>query len=584
MKPIGWLATVGAVVLVTLSLASCAPTPSPQPSAQVRAPAGYADVTDSRLVNPEPQNWLMYRGNYSGWGYSPLEQITPANVKKLVPVWSFSTGVTEGHQSPPMVNNGIMFVTTPQAQVIALNAKTGDVLWRYKKELPEDLLQLHPTNRGVGLYEDKVYVATVDAHVVALDARTGKVVWDKTIDDARKGYYFTLAPLIAKGKVMVGSSGGELGVRGYIAALDARSGEQVWKTYTIPGPGEPGHETWSGDQWKTGGVSVWLTGHYDPQLNLTYWGTGNAAPWPGDMHPGDNLYSSSVIALDADTGRIRGHHQYHWNDSWDWDEVSTPLLIDVQRGGRTIKSLVHPARDGYLWLLERRADGIGFVDAKPFVIQEVFKSIDPKTGRPTYDLERKPAQGKSATFCPGLWGGKDWPPAAFNPKTGLLYIPANENLCSTLVGMAGPYEPGKPYLGVDRPKIGMSMRPGASHIGELQAWNMNTGEKVWTHKFQWQNWGPVLTTGGGLVFLGGTNDRNFRAFDAKSGSVLWEFKTNSGVTGVPSTYEVDGVQYVAVQSGWGVDAQRMQGRLDTITGTKTDVPQGGVVWVFAVRN
>ena len=188
------------------------------------------------------------------------------------------------------------------------------------------------------------------------------------------------------------------------------------------------------------------------------------------------------------------------------------------------------------------------------------------------------------TFCPGLWGGKDWPPAAFNPKTGLLYIPANENLCSTLVGLAGPYEPGKLYLGIDRPKTSMSMRPGANHIGELQAWDMNLGQKVWTHKFTWQNWGPVLTTGGGLVFLGGTNDRNFRAFDAKNGKVLWEFKTNSGITGVPSTYEIDGVQYVAVMSGWGVDAQRMQGRLDTITGTKTDVPQGGVVWVFAVRD
>jgi alcohol dehydrogenase (cytochrome c) len=350
----------------------------------------------------------------------------------------------------------------------------------------------------------------------------------------------------------------------------------------IPGPGEPGHDTWPGDTWKTGGASVWITGHYDPQLNQSYWGTGNAAPWPGDQHPGDNLYSSSVVALDVDTGKIRGHHQYHWNDSWDWDEVSTPLLMDVQRGGRTIKSLVHPGRNGYLWLLERRADGIGFVDAKPFVRQEVFKSIDPKTGRPTYDPERKPATGKSVTFCPGLWGGKDWPPAAYNPKTGHLYIPANENHCSTLVGKAEPYEAGKLYLGVDRPKSSLSIREGATHIGELQAWDMNAGRKVWTHTFRWQYWGPVLTTGGQLVFTGGTNDRNFRAFEATSGKMVWEFKTNSGVTGVPSSYMVDGVQYIAVQSGWGVDAQRMQARIDTALGTKTDVPQGGVIWVFAL--
>jgi len=552
------------------------------PSAQ-NTPA-YSPVTDARLLNPEPHNWLMYRGNYAGWGYSPLEQITPENVKKLRPVWSLSTGVTEGHQSPPMVNNGVMFVTTPQGQVIALNGKTGDVLWRYKKELPEDLLQLHPTNRGVGLWEDRVYIATVDAHLVALEAETGKVVWDKTVEDYRKGYYMTLSPLIAKGKVIVGTSGGELGVRAFIAAFDARSGGEAWRTYTIPGPGEPGHETWSGEAWKTGGVSVWITGHYDPQLNMTYWGTGNAAPWPGDMHPGDNLYSSSVLALDVDTGKVKGHHQYHWNDSWDWDEVSTPVLMDVQRDGRTIKGLVHPGRNGYLWLLERRADGIGFVDAKPFVRQEVFTGIDAKTGRPSYDPEKKPSLGKSVTFCPGLWGGKDWPPAAYNPRTGYLYVPANENHCSTLEAAAQSYEAGKPYLGVNREKISLSIRDGATHIGELQAWDMNAGRKVWTQTFRWQNWGPVLTTGGGLLFSGGTNDRNFRAFDAKTGAVLWEFKTNSGVTGVPSSYMVDGVQYVAVQSGWGVDAQRMQARLDKFFSTKTDVPQGGVIWVFRLAD
>ena len=543
----------------------------------------YSPVTDERLLKPEPHNWLMYRGTYDGWGYSPLDKINTQNVKKLFPVWTVSTGVVEGHQAPPMVNNGIMFITTPQNQVLALNAKTGDVLWRYKKELPEDLLQLHPTNRGVGFYQDKVYLATKDAHLIALDAKTGKVVWDTTVDDYTKGYYLTLAPLVAKGKVMVGTSGGELGIRGFIAAFDAQTGKEVWKTYTIPGPGEPGHDTWPGETWKTGGVSVWLTGHYDPQLNLTYWGTGNAAPWPGDMHPGDNLYATSVIALDADTGKIKGYHQYHWNDSWDWDEVSTPLLIDVQRGGRTIKSLVHPARNGYLWLLDRSADAIKFVDAKPFVIQEVFKSIDPKTGRPSYNEERKPADGKSVNFCPSLWGGKDWPPAAYSPQTGYLYIPANENLCSTLVGKTEPYEVGKRYLGIDRGATKMNMREGAQHIGELQAWDLQKMEKVWTHKFKYQNWGPVLTTGGGLVFLGGTNDRYFRAFDAKTGAVLWEYRTNSGVTGVPSSYAVDGVQYIAVQSGWGVDAQRMQGRLDTILDTKTDVPQGGVLWVFAVQ-
>jgi len=560
--------------------AAMAPAPRAKATA---APTGYAPVTDQRLVNPEPENWLMYRRTYDGWGYSPLEQVTPANAAALVPVWTFSTGVAEGHQAPPIVNNGVMFVSTPQNQVLALDAKSGELLWRYKRDLPEDLFQLHPTNRGVGLYEDKVYLATLDAHVVALDAKTGKVVWDQTVEDYKKGYYMTLAPLIAKGKIIVGVSGGELGIRGFVQALDARTGSSAWKTFTIPGPGEPGSDTWKGDAWRTGGVSVWITGTYDPQLNLTYWGTGNAAQWIGDQRPGDNLYSASVLALDADSGKLRAYHQYHWNDSWDWDEVSAPVLMDVKRGDRTIKGLVHPARNGYLWLLERRADAIAFVDAKPYVKQTAFKSIDPRTGRPTYDESKKPVTGKKVGFCPSLWGGKDWVPAAYSPKTGYLYIPANENLCGSLLGVEQKYETGKLWLGSEIKDIGLDVTAGTGHIGEIQAWDMNTGQKVWTRTFESHNWGPVLATGGGLIFAGGTNDRYFRAFDAKTGDLMWQWRTNSGITAVPSSFAVDGVQYIAVQSGWGVDAQRMQDSLDAFRGTKTDVPQGGVIWVFAVK-
>ena len=560
--------------------AAMAPAPRAKATA---APTSYAPVTDQRLVNPEPENWLMYRRTYDGWGYSPLEQITPANAATLVPVWTFSTGVAEGHQAPPIVNNGVMFVSTPQNQVLALDAKSGELLWRYKRDLPEDLFQLHPTNRGVGLYEDKVYLATLDAHVVALDAKTGKVLWDQAVEDYKKGYYMTLAPLVAKGKVIVGVSGGELGIRGFVQALDARTGSSAWKTFTIPAPGEPGSDTWKGDTWRTGGVSVWITGTYDPQLNLTYWGTGNAAQWIGDQRPGDNLYSASVLALDADSGKLRAYHQYHWNDSWDWDEVSAPILMDVKRGDRTIKGLVHPARNGYLWLLERRADAIAFVDAKPYVKQTAFTSIDPRTGRPTYDESKKPVTGKKVAFCPSLWGGKDWVPAAYSPKTGYLYIPANENLCGSLLGAEQKYEPGKLWLGSEIKDIGLDVTAGTGHIGEIQAWDMNTGQKVWTRTFESHNWGPVLATGGGLVFAGGTNDRYFRAFDAKTGDLVWQWRTNSGITAVPSSFAVDGVQYIAVQSGWGVDAQRMQESLDKFRGTQTDVPQGGVIWVFAVK-
>ena len=543
----------------------------------------YSSVTSERLLKPEPENWLMYRGTYDGWGYSPLDTITPQNVKKLVPVWTFSTGVEEGHQSPPIVNDGIMFITTPQNQVLALDAKKGDLIWRYRRELPEDLFQLHPTNRGVALYGDKLYLATVDAYLVALDAKTGEVVWEKEVENYLTGYYMTLAPLIAKGKVMVGMSGGELGIRGFIQAFDTETGESVWKTYTIPGPGEPGHDTWGGDSWKTGGVPIWVTGSYDPETNLAYWGTGNGGPFMGSARPGDNLYSTSVIALDADTGALKGHHQYHWNGSWDWDEVSAPILMDVQRDGKTIKGLVHAGRDGYLWLLERSADKITFVDGKPFVRQNVFTRLDPETGRPEYDPDKVPDIGKRAEFCPSVWGGKDWPPSAYNPKTGYLYVPANENLCGAMRGKEAQYRPGELFIGLEIADIEIILHEDAKdHIGELQAWDMNSGKKAWTSNFQYHNWGPVLTTGGGLVFSGGTNDRYFRAFDAKTGEVLWKQRTNSGVTGVPSSYAIDGVQYIAVQSGWGVDAQRKQELLDKAFGFQTHVPQGGVLWVFAL--
>jgi alcohol dehydrogenase (cytochrome c) len=243
--------------------------------------------------------------------------------------------------------------------------------------------------------------------------------------------------------------------------------------------------------------------------------------------------------------------------------------------------LVHPARNGYLWLLEREANAINFVDAKPYVDQNVFASIDPVTGRPTYDQERKPGTGKPATFCPSLWGGKDWPPAAYSPQTGYIYIPANENLCSTLVGREVEYRPGAGYTGATAQTF---VADGADHLGEIQAWDLSTGENVWTHEFaESQNWGPILATGGGLIFSGGTHDRYFRAFDARTGELLWQQRTNSGVTGVPSSYSIDGVQYIAVQSGWGVDAQGMQRAVNTHLGRNIQVPQGGVVWVFALR-
>jgi alcohol dehydrogenase (cytochrome c) len=547
--------------------------------------AGYTPVTDARLLNPEPGNWLMTRGNYQGWSYSPLDQINAGNVKKLVPVWAVSTGVNSGHEAPPIVNNGMMFVSTPSAQVLALDAKTGNVIWRYKRELPDDFSALHNTNRGVALWGDKVYVTGLEPVLIALDAKTGKVVWEQTLEDYHTGYYSNLAPLIVGGKVMVGVSGGEFGVRGFVAAFDANTGSPAWKTYTVPGPGEPGGDSWPSDTYKRGGGGTWMTGTYDPDSNVVFWGVGNASPWFGDQRPGDNLYTASTIALDPSSGSIKGHFQYHWNESWDWDEMNAPMVVDYKMGGKSVKGLLKPARNGYLYWLSRSSDGIGFVHATNYVKQDVFKSIDAKTGRPSYYDDKKPGTGKKASFCPSLWGGKDWPFEAYDPKTGMVYIPANENHCGFLEGKVQEYVAGKWWTGVDIPDIGFTVNKSASFFGDVQAWDVSAGKKVWDYKVpKSMMWGSVLATGGGLVFVGGTNDRKFHALDAKTGQVLWEFTTNSGIIAPPSSYTVDGKQYIAVVSGWGVDAQFQQGLLSNLLpGWDKSIPEGGVVWAFAVQ-
>ncbi len=557
----------------TAAFTTAAQTPPTQPPAPVPAVLqNYKPVTAERLKNPEDSDWLMVRRTYNGWGYSPLFQITTANVQRLQPVWVLATGVNNGHEAVPIVNNGIMFVATPGNQVMAINVRTGTILWRYRKQLPDDVVLLHPTSRGVALYGDKVFFASGNAVLVALEAKTGKEVWTTKVAENQNGYYMTLAPLVVAGKVMVGASGGELGIRGFVAAFDPDTGKELWRVYTVPAPGEPGSETWpEGNQWKTGGGPVWVTGNYDPETNLAFWGTGNGGPWMGDQRPGDNLFTASTIAVDVASGKIKGYHQYNPNESWDWDEVSPPLLVDYKRGGRTIKGLIDVARDGYLWFLERTDGAINFVEGEPFVKQNVFKSVDPKTGRPEVDPDHKPGTGKKADFCPSHWGGKNWPPAAFSPRTRMLYIPANENLCATITAREVEYSPGSPFTGATST---LAMAPGADHIGEVQAWDVDTGKRVWTHTYaKSPNWGPMLATGGGLVFS-----------DASTGQLLWEFPTNSGIIGQPSSFMVDGKQYVAVQSGWGIDSRAMEARLNTLfPGEYPEVPEGGAIWVFAVK-
>src|SRR5690242_15583411 len=434
-------------LLLSLTLVPIASAQQPPPAPPAPVPAvlrNYQPVTAERLKNPEAANWLMIRRTYDGWGFSPLDQIKTDNVSKLRPVWSFATGETRVHEAAPIVNNGVMFVSTPQNQVIAIDAKSGNALWRYRRPRPTGAQVPHDTSRGVALYGDRVYFAAGEAVLVALDAKTGREVWTTTVADNKSGYYISLAPLVAGGKVMVGASGGEFGIRGFVAAFDLDTGKEQWRTYTIPAPGEPGSETWpKGDQWKNGGGSVWVTGNYDAAANIAYWGVGNGGPWMGDKRPGDNLYTSSTIAIDVAAGKIIGHFQYHPNDSWDWDEVSPPILVDFKRGGKTISGLIDVARDGYMRFLDRSNREISFVDGGPFVKNNVFKGLDPKTGRADVDPEHKPATGKSVSFCPSLWGGKNWPPIAFSPKTRMIYVPANDNLCMTATAKEVQYSPGQ---------------------------------------------------------------------------------------------------------------------------------------------
>ena len=584
MSSSGLLRSACALALASIVAPVVAQRPISPTASVAEAPRTYQPVTAERLRNPEGPNWLMIRRTYDGWGYSPLTEITAANVARLRPVWNVMTGEGRVHEAAPVVNDGVMFVSTPNNQVIALDGKTGALLWRYRRPRPTGAFVLHETNRGVALYGDKVYYAAGEAVLVALDARTGKEVWTTTVADNKSAYYITLAPLVAGGAVMVGASGGEFGVRGFVAAFDPESGKELWRTFMVPAPGEPGSETWpTGDQWKTGGAPVWVTGNYDPETNLAFWGTGNGGPWMGDQRPGDNLYVASTVAIDVASGQIKGHFQYNPNESWDWDEVSPPLLIDYQRNGRTIKGLVNVARNGYLWFLERTSGPINFVEGKPYITQNVFRSLDPKTGKPDVDPERKPGTNKRAEFCPGSHGGKNWPPIAFSPRTRMIYIPANNNLCGAITGVPVEYVAGKSFAGA-RGGGGFAA-PGADHVGgEVQAWNVDTGQRVWRHRYDTSpNWGSMLATAGGLVFSGGTNDRKIHAFDATTGALLWEFETNSGIVAPPSTFSVDGKQYLAVHSGWGGDVRGMNGGLNRLfPGKYPDPPEGGGIWVFAL--
>ena len=553
-------------LLLPLAVHAAAPTPGDtapelQPVSQERLLTGTAESRD----------WLMYGGNYDNTRFSPLTDINRQNVKKLSPAWVFQTGIPHQFQAAPIVADGVMYISAAYNHVSALNARTGEVLWRYDHPLPSDArICCGPGNRGVAIAADTLYMGTLDARLLALDRRTGEVVWNVEIEKYHRGYSGTGAPLVVKDLVIVGIAGGDYGVRGFLDAYDAKTGERRWRRYTIPGEGEPGNETWAGDSWKSGGGATWVTGAYDSDQDILYWAAGNPGPdWNGDVREGDNLYSSSVLALDPQSGQIKWHFQFTPHDIWDYDGNTGLLLVDVVRSGKTIKAIVQPNRNGYLYVIDRASGQ--YLHATRYVDQLNWaKGLD-ETGRPIVDPRYVPTPEPQEFICPGAAGGQNGSvTAAYSPRTGLLYVPVIES-CMEMRKAAAVFVQGIPYWGGGP---GATQGDDGSSYGHLSAIDPSTGAIKWQYKDDYPLVGGTLATAGGLVFSG--NQAGYAlAFDAETGELLWRFQTGSGVRGQPVTYKLDGRQYVAVPSGGG-------GLATTLLGKPEKVNQGSALVVFAL--
>jgi alcohol dehydrogenase (cytochrome c) len=520
---------------------------------------GDAQVTYDRLLRAadEPQNWITYSGGYAGQRYSPLTQITPGNIKNLELKWILPNQVFGAWQSSPIVVDGIMYVTQRPNDVLAVDAKTGRVFWQYRYTVsPDARVCCGANNRGVAILGDTLYTGTLDAHLVAIDRTTGRSLWDVTVGDPKLGYSITMAPLIVKDKVLVGSGGGEYGIRGFIAAFDARTGKELWRFDTIPGPGEKGHETWDGDSWKSGGASVWVTPSYDPALNLTYWGVGNPGP---DFNPaqrlGDNLYTDSVVALDPDTGALKWYFQFSPHDPYDYDSVQIGVLADLNWKGTPTKAILWGNRNGFFYVLDRTNGR--FLSGTPFVKVNWASGIDEK-GRPI-----PTPQPEGQPTWPGVQGGTNWYSPSFSPRTGLFYISAWDGYASIFKPETSQYVPGRNFLGGGAtPYAGVQGAPGvrvgrvtpintwtdAAGNGAVIAIDPLTGQKKWTFKqFDVTDSGN-LTTATDLLFTGG-REGYFYALDARTGAELWKASLGGQIANGPITYAVDGKQYVSVISG-----------------------------------
>jgi alcohol dehydrogenase (cytochrome c) len=560
-----------------LLAASCA-VALPLSQAGAGATLKYSPVTDARLAAAaNDDGWLMYRHDYTSSGYSKLKLINASNVTKLKQVWDYKSDFDQGHESAPVVNGNMMFITTPKDEVHAFEATTGKALWTYKHDLSQVGLKTvccDVVNRGVALYGDNVYLATLDNYVVALDAQTGAVVWKKQLMPADQGAAMTLAPLVLKGRVIVGLSGGEYGARGAVIALDAKNGDVDWKKYTIPAPGEPGGDTWPKGAYKTGGGAAWLTGTYDTGTDTLFWGVGNPGPWLATLRPGKNLYSDSVIAMNPANGDIKWSYQYTPNDSWDYDGVNETVMTDVNYEGTAHKAIVTASRNGWFYAIDRVSGRL--IYAKKFATATSVKGVE--DGQMVTDDSLRPTVSKEVFTCPSFLGGKNWWPIAVDPQTHYAYVPTMHT-CMKIKGGAVSYKAGLPFLGESFNVMRDPAFPDA--WGDVQAIDVNTGEQAWhfPSKLPWND--GMLATAGGLVFSGSA-DGYLYAFDAKTGAVKWKSpELASGIIGVPSTYKVAGKQYIALWAGWG-GATPIWGGDMAKDPAVANIPTGGHFYVFGL--
>ncbi len=515
----------------------------------------YAQVSFERLLgaDKEPQNWLSYSGTVSSQRHSPLDQITPNNVKNLEQQWIFQARSLEKFEATPLVVDGIMYTVQAPNDVVALDAVTGRVFWTYSyTNSPAARPCCGRVNRGLAILGDTLFMGTIDAHLIALDAKNGGLLWNIVIAKPEAGYALTHAPLVIKDKVIVGTAGGEYGIRGFIAAYDAKTGKEAWRFYTIPGKGEPGNETWAGDSWKHGGASVWVTGSYDPALNLTYWGIGNPGPdWNGDDRAGDNLYSDCVVALDADTGKLKWYFQFTPHDLLDYDSVQVPVLADMQWKGAARKVMLWANRNGFLYVLDRNTGE--FLQGKPFTKVTWASGFDEK-GRPMKVTGMDPTVAGQQIF-PGAMGGTNWFSPSYSPHTGLFYIPAWDNYSAVFIKAPVEYVEGRRFVGTT-PRSNVPLFAGTpmntkredEGYGAVRAFDPKTGEKKWEFKMGDVTDAGILTTGTDVLFSGG-REGYFFALDARNGELLWKAAVGGAVTSGPMTYSVRGRQYVAVSAG-----------------------------------